>query len=572
MRRPRTLAGRLFAWQVTVVLVILACLGVVLDRVLEREAVDSLTRSLVQEAHTVAGALPDDPAELQPAVASLGASAGVRITIIRTDGVVLADSRHDPTTMENHLDRPEVQQALRGATGTSSRSSATIGIPFRYVALPPQGGVIVRVALPLTRVEDRSRTVRIALLAGFLVAAGATALGALLVARGVSRPVRRTTDSLARLGEGDLSARVETDGGPQELAVLSSTVNRMAEHLEEQLRRGDEERRTRDLILSSMREAILLARSDGGVRFANDAFERLLGPAPASVQGLAPLALRETARDASERRTAVPVEVETGTPSRWLRGAAIPVGEDGSVLLVLRDVTDAKRVDAVRRDFVANASHELKTPAASIRAAAETIRAAISDDPSVVPRFAEQLEREAVRLSRIVSDLLDLSRLETGSELTELVLLDDLVREELAASADDAGRAQVSLEQDVADVPAVRGSERDLSLLVRNLVDNAIRYTKPGGNVRIDLSADGGEVVLRVTDTGVGIPTRDLPRVFERFYRVDRARSRETGGTGLGLSIVKHVAENHGGTVRAESELGRGSTFEVRLPAAPAAP
>ncbi|HEX9694612.1 MAG TPA: ATP-binding protein, partial [Actinomycetota bacterium] len=218
---------------------------------------------------------------------------------------------------------------------------------------------------------------------------------------------------------------------------------------------------------------------------------------------------------------------------------------------------------------VANASHELKTPAASIRATAETIRTAAADDPSVIPRFAEQLDREAVRLARIVSDLLDLSRLETGSDLDERVSLDGVLREEGERVEEEAAEAGVELSIRAGPTPRVRGSARDLSLLIRNLVDNAIRYTKPGGRVHVVLDAGDGEVVLTVTDTGVGIPTRDIPRIFERFYRVDRARSRETGGTGLGLSIVKHVVENHGGSVGVTSELGRGTTFQVRLPAEP---
>ena len=192
------------------------------------------------------------------------------------------------------------------------------------------------------------------------------------------------------------------------------------------------------------------------------------------------------------------------------------------------------------------------------------------EDPDAVPRFAEQLEREAVRLSRIVADLLDLSRLESGSELQDHVHLDALVREETSRLEGAATNAGLTVDVDAASVPAVRGSTRDLSLLVRNLLDNAIRYTKDAGSVVASVSADDEAVVLRVSDTGTGIPSKELGRVFERFYRVDRARSRETGGTGLGLAIVRHVAENHGGTVTVESELGRGSTFEVRLPSATA--
>jgi signal transduction histidine kinase len=236
------------------------------------------------------------------------------------------------------------------------------------------------------------------------------------------------------------------------------------------------------------------------------------------------------------------------------------------VIVVIGDVTEARRLDAIRRDFVANASHELKTPAASIQAAAETLVHAWKDDPEAVQWLAEQLEREAMRLSRIVADLLDLSRLESGSELGDDVRLDALVREEGQRFEDAAKGAGLTFGLEVGSVPPVHGSARDLSLLVRNLLDNAIRYTRAGGTVTVAVSADDGSVVLRVADSGVGIPSKDIPRVFERFYRVDRARSRETGGTGLGLAIVRHVAENHGGAVSLRSELGRGSTFEVRLP------
>ncbi|MDP9185173.1 MAG: ATP-binding protein, partial [Actinomycetota bacterium] len=255
-----------------------------------------------------------------------------------------------------------------------------------------------------------------------------------------------------------------------------------------------------------------------------------------------------------------------GAPTRWLRATAQPVGTDGSVLLVVRDITETRRLDAIRRDFVANASHELKTPVASIRAAAETLRDGAIDDPTAAHRFTEQLERDADRLGRIVSDLLDLSRLETGSERLDRASLDAIAEDETARRQTEAAAADISLSVQVDGVPSIRGSARDLALMTGNLIDNAIRYTPVGGSVSVEVRAERDTVVLRVRDTGVGIPQRDLPRIFERFYRVDQARSRETGGTGLGLSIVRHVSENHGGEVRVESELGEGSTFEVRLP------
>ena len=350
--------------------------------------------------------------------------------------------------------------------------------------------------------------------------------------------------------------------------AIRSHTGRETRDLERRLAEAEEERGAMEVVLSSMHDGVLLFGSEGTVAFANPAIGSLLGASPTARDALLPLGLRAAVERAAQTHGSSSADVEVGAEGRWLRGNAIPVGEDGSVLLVVRDITEARRLEAVRRDFVANASHELKTPAASIQAAAETIGKAALDDPQVVPRFAAQLETEAIRLSRIVSDLLDLSRLEHGSELGEVVALDTIVRDELERSEGFAAEAAVAMEVQAPEVPRVRGSARDLALMVRNLVDNAIRYTQPGGRVDVHLSEEDGSVLLTVSDTGVGIPTRDLARIFERFYRVDRARSRETGGTGLGLSIVRHVAENHGGSVAVRSELGRGSTFEVRLPAA----
>jgi signal transduction histidine kinase len=342
---------------------------------------------------------------------------------------------------------------------------------------------------------------------------------------------------------------------------------RREEELTRRLAASDHERAAADLALSSMEEGVVLFGADGATRLANPAVEGHLGVRPASAETLLPLGLRQLTQRAGGSRAVQAAEVEIGAPARTLRGFAAPT-EDGSVVLVIRDITETRRSEQVRRDFVANASHELKTPAASIQAAAETIRTAAVEDPSVIPRFASQLEREAARLSRIVSDLLDLSRLESGSVLEETVALDAIVRDEGERFEEQAAEAGVGLSISASPVPRVRGSARDLALLVRNLVDNAIRYTGPGGKVQVELTNENGEVVLAIADTGLGIPHRELPRVFERFYRVDRARSRETGGTGLGLSIVKHVAENHGGRIGVTSELGQGTRFEVRLPSA----
>jgi len=325
----------------------------------------------------------------------------------------------------------------------------------------------------------------------------------------------------------------------------------------------DQERDLRDAILYRLDDGVLLFAATGEVVYRNDRADRLVGPI-SHLRQVAPGDLRQAIEWAITHQARRTLEVER-PESRIVAATAISVPDD-RVLVVLRDVTEARAVDAVRRDFVANASHELKTPAASLRALAETIEAAATDDPTAVPHFAVQLEREAMRLSRIISDLLDLSRLEGEIGERDEVRLDRLVTAEVGRVAGSGKKAGLTVNVSAARPVMVTGSSRDLGLLVRNLVENALQYTRVGGRIEVDVRSEDGRAVLTIRDTGVGIPRKDQTRVFERFYRVDRARPRETGGTGLGLSIVKHVVENHGGTIDLKSRLGEGSTFTVRFP------
>jgi two-component system phosphate regulon sensor histidine kinase PhoR len=564
--RPRSLTGRLVLWHAVAILSVLLVLGLVLDRVLEGYLVGQLTDALISDARAIEQVVPA-AGDLESEVTQLGGAMGVRITIIRTDGEVLADSEHDPATMENHGSRPEVIEALHGDIGKVSRQSATIGIAFRYVALPPKDGRIVRVALPLTTVQSRLRAVRLILAIGFAAAAVAGLLALLFIGGRLSRPIRRITSSVEALGMGNESSGASIPvEGTEEVALLARTVNRMRDEVAARVRSLEAERAARDAILGSLEEGVALFDGAGSVIYQNERAGSLLGRAIESAERLAPVGLRRLVADAEAGNATDEVEVVAGPAARTLRATAVPLPGGGRVLLMLRDVTQARLTDAVRRDFVANASHELKTPAASIRALAETIASTAADDPQAMHRFAGQLELEAVRLSRIISDLLDLSRLEGAPGTRNEIRLDRLVEDEAARFRSRAEEANLSLSVQCDEPALIPGSAQDLALLVRNLIQNAIQYTRPGGHIDVRVSTLRRAAVLTVRDTGIGIPTKDRARIFERFYRVDRARSRETGGTGLGLSIVKHVAENHGGAVSVESELGQGSTFIVRLP------
>jgi two-component system sensor histidine kinase SenX3 len=348
-------------------------------------------------------------------------------------------------------------------------------------------------------------------------------------------------------------------------ASIAEAAERWRDEADRRLTETERDRSTREAILSSMEDGVLLFDQDGSVVYQNGRARQLLGSGLDNAQSLLQPALRELVTTAASDATPQPVEVFAGPAPRTLLTTASRISE-GQTLLMLRDVTHARMMEAVRRDFVANASHELKTPVASIQALAETLVDAASNDPDEVPRFAAQLEREAIRLSRIVSDLLDLSRLEGEVVTMAEVRLDRLVAEEVGRLKPRAEEAGLRIESHLTEPAIVRGSARDLSLLTRNLLENAVQYTREGGKIAVSVRAEDGAAILEVSDTGIGIPAREQARIFERFYRVDRARSRETGGTGLGLSIVKHVVENHGGTVRVKSEVGLGSSFIVRLP------
>lgn len=347
---------------------------------------------------------------------------------------------------------------------------------------------------------------------------------------------------------------------------VSLALDRVRVELRRRIEETEVGRRSLEVALAAFPQGVVLVEADDRVSFANPAARALLGPVPDRLTAVTPWALQRLVPEARAGGAAVDVDVDPGRADRWWRAVATPFGEgDRRVLLVVADVSEQRRMDSMRRQFVADASHELKTPVAAILASTETLRMALERDSAKALEFAARAEESARQLARIVADLLDLSRLEASEvDATEL-RLDLVVTEEVNRVRARAEKERIRIELDLSPV-TVRGSGHDLGLAARNLIDNALRYSERLGTVTVRVSGDGGRAALEVADTGAGIPTRALPRVFERFYRVDVARSRATGGTGLGLAIVKHVAERHGGSVSVRSELGVGSSFRIELP------
>ncbi|MDP9494673.1 MAG: ATP-binding protein, partial [Actinomycetota bacterium] len=403
--------------------------------------------------------------------------------------------------------------------------------------------------------EHRNAILLAAVLGGVL---GLVVVG--LLARRIAAPIAGLTDQTFALVEG---AGVGVSRSPvRELDQLGLAISRLDAGQRDRVAQAEYAKETLDLVLGALPQGTVLFSEDDETAYSNASARELLGAVPATLSGLAPFPFQSAVRECRETRQPVERVVEHGKPVRRLRALATPFSGDDRILLILVDVTDLDRVASIRRDFVANASHELKTPVSAIIASSEALQISVErkDDSSL--GFAQQIEKSARQLDRLVGDLLDLSRLEREQPELEPLSLDLLVREEIERLRSEAEEKAIRFSIDL-EPTYIAGSRRDIAIAVRNLLDNAVRYTGARGSVGAVLRTVDGEVVLRISDTGEGIPTRDLARVFERFYRVDAARARSTGGTGLGLAIVKHVVESHGGSVEVQSELGRGSVFTV---------
>jgi two-component system phosphate regulon sensor histidine kinase PhoR len=512
---------------------------------------------------------------------SLGHTADVRVTLVRADGVVLGDSEVTGDllkNMENHGTRPEVEQALANGEGEGERLSADVHEPMLYAAarFDRAGAVgVARVAQPMREVDLVKADIRRLL---WLASALALALAFVLsnaVAKRMSRAVSELTEAARRMSEGDLAVRTRM-AGHDELGELGQALDRLAGSLEATLGQLRAERDLQGRILEAMQEGVVVVDREGRIVLVNPALRSMLLVGAEAVGKL----LLETVRhaqledlvaEARAETTSSPVELELPglKPRRLLVHASRLSGDDEGLLFVFVDVTEVRRLESLRRDFVANASHELRTPVAAVRSATETLRSGALDDGAAAIRFVDIIDRNAQRLQSLVEDMLELSKLESNEFRLkrERVELGSVVPIVLALFRDRAEKKGVRV---VAELPrgasAVEGDPRALEHVLSNLVDNAVKYCPAGTRVLVTAGLlDDDRIKLVVSDTGPGIAPEHLPRVFERFYRVDAGRSRELGGTGLGLSIVKHMVEAMRGKVSVESEVGKGSTFTISL-------
>lgn len=539
------------------------------------------------------------PSTLQTMVRKISETAAARVTLINPDGTVLADSEtadEAVASLENHRTRREIAHALADGRGTDIRTSATTGKRMFYLALPVYTNhtpvAVVRLALPMTALDARIRDFERALALAFGIALMMATLLSVILSRGLTRPLRDMAVVARQLAAGSLRRRIATTAR-DEIGVLGHALDHMADQLESTIREVTEDRAQLLAVLTSMAEGVMVLDYRGIVLQINPALERMFLIYSANARGrmyqevIRLQDLTELVTDVLATQQSRSREITTGTYTLYV-GASVAGGireNEACVVLVFHDITAIRRLEKVRKDFVANVSHELRTPLTSIKGYVEALLDETKDHSEEALRFLHIILKQSDRLNLILDDLLQLSQIESGQVLFkhDLVGMKSMIERTVALIQPIAAKKNHRLCVTLSEpLPPVLGDEDRLVQVITNLLDNAVKYTPTGGTIDIvgrhvrppKGELDGtmrGVIEIIVSDNGIGIPEADRPRVFERFYRVDKARSRELGGTGLGLAIVKHIVEGHGGQIKVEPNIPIGSRFVIWLPAAPPA-
>jgi two-component system phosphate regulon sensor histidine kinase PhoR len=569
---------RIFFKLLLLILVVVGVSTASLDILVRRSWEASISSQLQQDlqdkvemfatrADREAGSIP-----FQQLANEVASAAHARATIIERSGKVLADSEANSTEMENHATRPEFIAALQhGQVGSDTRTSHTLGIQFRYVAAPTSFGA-VRLAYPLSAIRADIRRVRGELLEASAVALLVGLVIALIGAESVNMRLRRMVSFAQEVGSGNLAARLP-DFGNDEIALLAMALDKTARQLESNFHRLENNRQQLETLLNSMEDAVVAVSSKREVVWFNGAMKRLATSAisvgTALIRAVRDPDFLRVVDEVVKQQKAQSVTLYSVAPGRTFGMTSAPL-PDGGAVCVLRDTTEIARVERTRRDFIANVSHELRTPLTSLLGYTETL---LDESPDAKAReFLEIMRRNAQRMSRLTEDLLTLARVESGEyKLEQSPVSTAELLKDAQVSFNELARAK-GLAIEIASAPDVPVfADRDaIHQVFANLLDNALKYASGANKIEIGAVDRPGKVEFYVRDFGPGIPSEHLPRLFERFYRVDKARSREAGGTGLGLAIVKHIVLNHHGEAGVNSELGHGSVFWFRLPVAKA--
>jgi two-component system phosphate regulon sensor histidine kinase PhoR len=588
MRRKKLL-WKLYPVYLVIILSSIIIVGIYTSTTLKKFYLRKTAEDLEVRAHLiareVAAALDKESQKsLDELSKTVGKETATRITLILPSGEVLGDSDEDPQKMENHAGRPEVKAAFIGKRGVSIRYSDTLRQEMMYVALPLEkdGEVVgvVRTSMPVSEIDATLGSInRKIALAGILLILLA-AVVSLFVVRRISQPLEEMKRGAQRFAEGNFAHKLLIPDS-EELGGLADALNNMSQQLGDKIHIVTEQRNEFETILTAMREGVLAVDSEERILTFNQAAGSFFGIDLSSAKGHA---IQEVIRNADIQRFLSGVLtgqgvvegeiVLHGPENKFLQVSGTELLDSGGrkigALAVLNDITRLRQLENIRREFVANVSHELKTPITSIKGYVETLQEGALNDQENVQKFLDIVSKQSDLLNAIVDDLLMLSRIEQEAEGGDFQLAEENLRQILEAAVMDytlkAQDRNIQVALNCSDKIMIRANARLLEQAIGNLLDNAIKYSEPGKAVEVEAIRNSDEVVISVSDHGSGIASQHLPRLFERFYRVDKGRSRELGGTGLGLAIVKHIAQAHGGHVTVESTPGKGSIFTLHLP------
>ncbi len=575
-------------WKITlpiilVVVVSLSILGFFMVNSIRTLQLDHLSTYLTNEARLVADTVkpdltnPTGYARIDALTKSIGAEIQARVTVIKTDGTVIGDSWEAPSTLENHLTRPEVQQALISSVGESTRFSVSTGISMLYVAvlIKDQSSTlgIARVALPLTAVNDSVNS-SIALISwAVALAALLVVLATFFITRRLTRPIRQATLAAMKIAGGDFDQKIKV-GSRDELGSLGRAFNLMSGNLKETMTTLSSEKNKMDTVLSTITDGVIMTDSRGRIILANPAAEAFLNFKAAGMTGkpLIEATLNYEIEQALEKclaaqqRQNIFIDLKGG---RFLRMIVVPFRTEqiSGALLLFQDLTELRSLQTMRREFVGNISHELRTPLASIKAVVETLQDGAMENKAVAADFLEKVNTEIDSLTQMINELIELSRIETGKTSFKLepVNLNLFIQETVNHFLPQAERKQITLLTDLQpDLPEVKMDIERIQQALNNILHNAIKFTAQNGRIDIKTLYKDNSAVVQVSDTGIGISAEDLPHIFERFFKADKSRSSQ--GSGLGLAIAKHIIQAHNGQVWVQSQEGKGSTFGFSLP------
>jgi two-component system phosphate regulon sensor histidine kinase PhoR len=524
--------------------------------------------------------------EIQDRVGEIERIAHARVTVIDRDGRVLAETEQEYATLGSHLERPEIQEARVRGRGTATRYSQTLREEMMYVALPILKGQeivgYIRLARPLVEVRKSIEEFTGILLRSFLIILISSVIVAFLFSRKLTSPIRDMEQLTEKLRKGEQPGSLMIRSS-DEIGMLAQNINYMVEELQRRIAALQEEKAKVEAAFSSALDGVLILNRDGRIETRNQGMSSILGDRYGNIVGKTPLEafrnldLQKALDSYGSSRMPVSQEIELGEEGRAVLDVSItPVrgyaDTDEKTMLVFHDVTRLKKLERMRVDFVANVTHEIKTPLTAILGFVETLREGAIEDQETAKKFLSIITRHAERLNRLVEDLLTISNAELGEMhfSFESVALSGIAQSVLHMMQPKAGEKKIKVTSEIPeDLPLIRADRDRLSQILINVLDNAVKFTPVGGQVTVTASpAEGSEVIVRIIDTGIGVPQDEISRLGERFYRVDKTRSRELGGTGLGLSIVKHLVTAHKGRMEIESQLGRGTTVTLYFPIA----